>query len=121
MLRLWRGVGPGQEFVDRGTPVYELSESVGEPSLRIDTVELGGPDQRGDAGPVGSPASWPAKRAFLRLRADGSHAAIDDVGIDLDATIIEIAREAVPVVRAVAEGGARFWRRRGRAALRTSS
>jgi hypothetical protein len=54
---------------------------------------------------LAAPWSLPAKRAILRLRALGQHAALDGVGIDLDAAVIEIADKPVPMIEAVAKGG----------------
>jgi len=45
------------------------------------------------------------KEGIPAIESNRPHAALDGVGIDLDASVFEIAGEAVPVVEAVAEGG----------------
>ena len=48
---------PGQEFVNAlGGVIRQAGQDVGEPSLRIDIVELGGCDQRVDCS--GAPAAF---------------------------------------------------------------
>ena len=48
-----------------------------------------------------APSSWPAKSAFLRLRA---HRAFDDVGVEIDAAVIEEAGQALPVLERITDG-----------------
>ncbi len=54
--RIGLRVGPRHQLVDAGLgpAVDELRQSVGEPGVRIDAVELRGLDQRGDGCPVGA-------------------------------------------------------------------
>lgn len=79
------GVGPGQQLLDAGCwlEIDELSERVGEPRLRIDVAELTGFDQRADDCPVGN--------AFVR--------ALNGVGVDLEAAIIEERTNPSPWLR----------------------
>jgi len=82
---------PRHEFVEtRGGPkVDELAEHVGEVGLRIDAVQFAGLDQRGDAGPILRPLIVAGEECILAIEHDRTDAAFDDVGIELDAAIIE--------------------------------
>ncbi len=95
---------PGQEFVNAfGGVIWQAGQHVGEPSLRIDTVELGCGDQRVDRsgapvavvgageGPVLSPESNGPQLAFRRIVRHAK------------APIIEEAGEGVPAIETVVD------------------
>ena len=99
-LRSGWGVGPGQKFVDAGLrmAVDDPGEDVGEVGLRVDAVELAGLDERGDDGPVLSAAVGAGEERILAIEGDGTDGALDDVGVDLDAAVVEEAGEPLPSV-----------------------
>jgi hypothetical protein len=92
------GVGPGHEVVDlRGGPaVDELGQRVGEPGVRVHAVELAGLDQRGDDRPVGAALVAAGEECVLPIERDRPDAALDRVGVDLDAAVVEEAAQGHP-------------------------
>ena len=100
-----RGVGAGQEFVDVavGMAVDDPGDDVGEVGLRIDGVEFAGFDQRGDDRPVLATAVGAGEERILTIEGDGADGAFDDVGVDLDAAIVEESGEPFPSRERVAD------------------
>ena len=92
-LRAGAAIGPGQQLVDPavGMAVDDLGDDVGEIGLRIDAAEFAGLDQRGDDGPVLAAAVGAGEQRVLAVERDRSDAALDDVGVDLDAAVVEEA------------------------------
>ena len=98
-------IGPGQEFVDLavGMAVDDPGDDVGEIGVRIDAAELAGLDQRRDDGPVLAAAVGAGEQRILSVQRDRSDAALDDVGVDLDAAVVEEAGEPVPAREGIAD------------------
>jgi hypothetical protein len=96
---------PTAELVDaRGEPEIDaLVENVDEIGLRIDAVELAGLNQRSDAGPVFRGLVMACEERVLTVENDRTDAALDDIRVQFDATIVKEADEPVPMVQAVAE------------------
>ena len=84
--------------------VDELRQRVGEPGVRINAVELGRLDERGDDGPVGATLVAAGEQRILAVQGDRPDGTLDNVGVDLDASVIEKAAEALPMARAVTHG-----------------
>src|ERR1700676_864857 len=99
------GPGPRHELVEtRGRPeVDQLGENVGQIGLRVDAVELAGLDDRGDAGPILRALIMPGEQRILAIENNRADASLDDVGVKLDAAVVEEPREPVPVVQGVAD------------------
>jgi len=97
--------GPRHEFVQtRGWPeIDQLGEDVGQIGLRLDAAELAGLDQRSDAGPVLRALIMPREQCILAIEDKRTDASLDDVGVKLDAAVVEEPREPVPVVQGVAD------------------
>src|SRR5271165_2054982 len=97
--------GPGHELVDAGggPEVDELGEHIGEIGLRVDVVELAALDQRGDASPVRGSLVMAGEERILAIEYDRPDSAFDDVGVELDAAVVEETRETIPVVQAVTD------------------
>ena len=110
------GPCPWHEFVDaRGGPeIDEPVEDVGDVGLRLDVVELARLDQRGDAGPVFGPLVMAGEERVLAIENDRADAALDNVGVEFDAAVVEEADEPFPMVQTIAEfvGEARTCQRR---------
>lgn len=81
----------------------DAGDDVGEVGVLVDAVELAGFDQRGDRGPVLSPAVGAGEECVLAIEGDGADGPLDDVGVDLDATLVEEARQASPARERVAD------------------
>src|ERR1700677_1211959 len=92
--------GPRHELVDaRGGPeIDELVENVDEIGLRIDVVELAGLNQRSDAGPVFRALVMACEERVLTVENDRTDAALDDIRVQFDATVVKEADEPVPMV-----------------------
>ena len=88
-------MGPGQKIVDLAIRVAfdDPGEDVGEIAERLDVVQLAGFDERGDGCPVFGAAVGAGEEGVLAVERDWADSALDDVGIDLDAAIVEEARE----------------------------
>ena len=98
-------VGPGHEVVEFAgeMAVDDLREDVGHIGLRIDAVDLAGLDERGDDRPVLSPAVRAGEESVLPIEGNGADGALDDVRVDLDAPVVDEARQAVPARERVAD------------------
>ncbi len=79
-------------------------DDVDEIGLRVDTVELGGFDERGDDGPVLGAAVATREQCILAIQSDRPDGALDDVGVDLDAAVVEEAAEPRPPRKGIADG-----------------
>ena len=83
--------------------VGDFVEDVGEPRLRIDIVHLAGFDQRGVDGPISSALVRAGEQMILAPERDGPHGALDDVVVDFDPPIVEVAGQARPARERVAD------------------
>jgi hypothetical protein len=86
-------VCPGHELVDAGCgpEVDEPGERVGHPGERVDGVELAGLHKRGDRRPVLGAKVVAGEEGVLAIERQAADRALDRVGIDLDATVVEEA------------------------------
>ena len=89
---------PREEIVDLalGMTVYDTGEDIGEVGLGIDAVEFAGLDQRCDDGPMFAAPVGAGEERIFTIQGNGTDAALDDVGVDLDAAIVEEPGEALP-------------------------
>ena len=71
--------------------------------MRVHGIEFAGLDKRGDDRPVGAAFVAAGEERVLATQGDWSNDALDDVGVDLDAAIIEEAAQPLPMARAVAD------------------
>ena len=83
--------------------VDDPGDDVGEIGLRVDAVELAGLDQRSDDGPVLGAAVGAGEQSVLAIERDRPDGALDDVVVDLDAAVVEEARQALPARQRVAD------------------
>lgn len=99
------GVGPGEKIVDTGlwVAVDDPGKDVGEVSLGIDSVELGGFDQRGDDGPVFAAAIGTGEERVLAIEGNGADRTFDNVGVDLDAAIVDESGQPLPAGEGIAD------------------
>lgn len=90
---LLRCVGPRQQVVDLALRVASdnAGDDVDEVSLRIDAVEFAGFHERGDDCPVLGAAIGSGKERVLAVQSDRSDGALDHVGVDFDAAVVEEA------------------------------
>src|SRR5215467_13817535 len=97
--------GPRHELVEtRSRPeIDQPGENIGQISLRVDATEFAGLDERGDAGPILRALIMPGEERILAIENNRADASFDDVGVELDAAVVEEPREAVPMVQGVAD------------------
>jgi transposase-like protein len=97
--------GPGHEFVETrsGPEIDQPDENVGQIGLRVDATEFAGLDERSDAGPILRALIMPGEERILAIENNRADASFDDVGVELDAAVIEEPREPVPMVQGVAD------------------
>ena len=111
---LLRGVGPGDEVVDPalGMACDNAFERIGQVGVRVHVVEPAGADQRGDDCPVLAAAIGAGEERVLPVQGDRADGALDGVGVDLEASVVEEAPETVPELQRVPDrlGEARLAR-----------
>src|SRR5665213_2050046 len=98
-LEIWRGgIGPWQEIVDLavGMVVDDPGDDVGEVGLGLDAAELAGLDERGDDGPVFTTGVGAGEESIFSVERDRADRALDDIRVDLDATVIDEACQPLP-------------------------
>src|SRR3954462_245033 len=97
---------PGHKLVDvRLRPtVDEARQQFGEVGLRVDAVDLAGLDQRGEIGPILPAFVTAGEQAILPGESNGSHAPLDTVGVELDASVVQEPLEPVPVAQRITDG-----------------
>lgn len=100
-----RGVGPGQQVVELALRMAcnDAGDDVSEVSVRVDAVELGGFYERSDGRPVLATTVGTGEERILSIEGDWSDRAFDDVGVDLDAAIIEESTKSSPARQWVAD------------------
>ena len=82
----------------------DAGDDVGEVGVGVEAVELAGLDERGDRRPVLAAAVGSGEERILPVQGDGSDTALDHVGVDLDAAVIEEAGKPGPAGERVADG-----------------
>jgi hypothetical protein len=88
----WFGwISPGQEIVDPavGMAVDDFGDDIREIGMRVDVTKFAGLDERGDDGPMFSTAIGPGEQCIFPVQRDRADGTFDDVGVDLDAAIID--------------------------------
>ena len=95
----------GQELVDSrcGVAVGETDECRGQPGVRIDAGELAVLDERGDHRPVVAAFVGAGEQGVLAVEGERTDGALNGVVVEIDATIVEEARQAIPAFEGVAD------------------
>jgi len=83
--------------------IDDSGEHVGEIVLRVDAVHFAGCDQRGQNCPMFGTAIGAGEEMVFAPERNGADGALDGVGIDLDAAIIEEAGEPVPARECISD------------------
>src|SRR3954463_2924361 len=98
------GPAPGQQFAEAsvGPVVDEPGQHIGQVSMRIDAVQFAGLDQRGEHGPVFCSFIRTGEECVFSVESNRAHAALDGIGVDLDAAVVEEAQQPVPLIEAIA-------------------
>src|SRR3954469_1723156 len=100
------GPGPGQQFAEAavGPVIDKLGQHVSQVGMRIDAMQFAGLDQRGEHGPVFCPFVRTSEECVFSVESNWAPAALDSIGVDLDAAIVEEAHQPLPLIEAVANG-----------------
>ena len=110
-------VVPGQEQVDIGlfVPASNGCQDTGQIAMEFNPVEFAGLDQRRDDGPVLRAGIVTCEGRGFAIEGDGTDGALDGVGIQFDAAVVEEQDQPVPVFGDVFQGfsGWRFCRDTG--------
>jgi hypothetical protein len=93
IFRLCWPIGERQQLVDLAHRVAgnDLGEHLAQIGLRIDVIHLASLNERSEDRPVFSAVIRSGEQMILSAQCNRSHRALDDVGIDFDATIVEKA------------------------------
>lgn len=83
--------------------VDDPCKHVGHVAEGIDPVELAGFDEGGDDGPVLGAAVGSGEQGVLAVEGNCADRAFDHVAVDLDAAVVEEAREPFPARERVAD------------------
>ena len=104
LFGLRRQIGEWQQLVDTAHLMSgdDLCEHVAKVGLRIEPVHLAGLDQRGGDGPMLAAAVGAGEEVVLAAERDRTDRALDDIGVDLDAAVVEEAGAPVPARERVA-------------------
>src|SRR3984885_2779667 len=86
---------------DAGQRLTNLSRTSAIVGLRLDVVELARLDQQRDAGPVFGPSSMNSEERVLAIENDRADGALDNVGVEFDASVVEEADEPFPRVQTI--------------------
>jgi hypothetical protein len=94
-----------QELVDPRcwVTIGEAFERGGQPCVRVDVVEFAVFDQRGDHRPVVAAFVGAGEQGVLAIEGERTDGALDSVVVEIDATIVEEADQAVPAWERVAD------------------
>lgn len=82
--------------------IDDPGEDIGEIAEGLDAVEFAGFDQGSDDGPMLGAAVRSCEECILAVERDRADRAFDGVAVDLDAAIVEEARQAIPARERVA-------------------
>lgn len=96
---------PWEEVVELigGVSVGHSGEDVGEPCMRLDGVEFRGFDERGHGCPALASAIGAGEQMVLATERDRADGALDRIGIELDAAIVEEPGQAIPASERIAD------------------
>ena len=99
-----------QEFVAAivRPEIDEADENIGQIGLGLDAVQFTGLYQRSQDRPIFGAVIMTREESILAGKGLRAHRTLDDVGVELDAAIVEKAGKAVPVPEAVADDPSRI-------------
>lgn len=84
-------------------PADDPGDDVDKVGFGVDVVQLAGGDERGQHRPVLGAAVGIGEEVVLAAERQGADGALDDVGVDLDAAVVEEEAEPVPSAEGIAD------------------
>ncbi len=96
---------PRQQFIEAidGMSVDHSLQDVLQVCVGLDFVQLAGRDQRADHRPAMSATIAAGEQVVLAAEGDGADGALDRIGVELDAAIVQEASQAVPARECIAD------------------
>src|SRR5450432_4066079 len=103
-------VGPRQQLIDIavGVTIDDAREDVGQIRERVYVVQLAGLDQGRDGGPMLGASVRAGEQRVLSVERDRADGALDGVVVELDAAVIDKARQAFPARQGITDGLGKF-------------
>ena len=100
------GPGPRRQFCEAaiGPVIDELGQHVGQIGFGIDAVQLASLDQRCERCPVFGSFVAAGKQSIFSVQSNRANAALDGIGVDLSAAVVEEARQPIRTVEAISDG-----------------
>ena len=95
------------QLIDLGTSRDDALENIGQIVPRVDVLQLCRVDERGENGPCLSAAFTAGEQVVLLSKAYRLDAALDRIAVYFNASVLDEARQAVPMVECVADGFAK--------------
>ena len=91
------GMGPWHQRVDvlGEVTVGDADEEVAQVSIRLDAIHFAGADQAGEAGPVAAALVMACEQCIAAVHGRAADGVFHQVGVDVDATIVEEQPEAI--------------------------
>src|SRR3546814_13471544 len=86
----------------------EAGEGFGQPLVGVDGAELATFDERSDHRPVVAALVGTGKQGIFAIASQRPDRSFDGIGVEVDATVIDEALEAVPAGECVADRFAEF-------------
>ena len=95
----------GKQFVQshRWPTIDELREDVREAVLGTDAIELARLNQRSQQCPILGTFGAPGEPGDLGIALDRPYRTLDRVGVHLDAPVIKVERQAVPMTQRITQ------------------
>lgn len=78
-------------------------QDVPQIGVGLDVVQLAGRDERADHCPAMSATFAAGEQVGLAAKRDGTDCALDRIGVELDAAVVQEARQAVPARERIAD------------------
>ncbi len=96
---------PRQQFIEAvdGVSVDHPLQDVPQIAVGLDLIQLAGRDQRADDRPTMSATIAAGEQVVLAAKRDRTDRAFDRIGIELDAAIVQEARQSVPTRERIAD------------------
>src|SRR3981189_947921 len=97
---------PRQQLIDIavGMTSDDAREDVGQIRERVDVVQLAGLDRGRDGGPMFGAPVRAGEQRILPAERDRADGALDGVVVELDAAVIDEARQALPARQGITDG-----------------
>ena len=97
---------PREQFVQsrRRPTIDEHRENISEPVLGTDAIELTGLNERSQDCPTLGALVATGKKGVLDVQLDRPHCTLDSIRVHLDAPVIKVERQTVPMTQRVTQG-----------------